>query len=217
MSKTLLQEAKVAKRRADAKKSKNGMASPKVGPVSGAVTTTGVTVADVGGPNPTKPSVEASPNKQTAVATSAEGAAIVASSHLTFAMPDVEAHRDVWALMQFAANKEGGFGQAARFATKESRQKLTQFIGEIIHPLLGAEVPAAWVDAAPGTSVGGAKLAPALKKGTAVSTPYGDGKISEIYNDGSLASVNIPSGPCFVAAWNLLKPGGVPQQRLCCR
>ena len=65
MSKTLLQEAKVAKRRADAKKSKNGMASPKVGPVSGAVTTTGVTVADVGGPNPTKPPLtQAQTNRQ---------------------------------------------------------------------------------------------------------------------------------------------------------
>ena len=135
MSKTLLQEAKVAKRRADAKKSKNGMASPKVGPVSGAVTTTGVTVADVGGPNPTKPS-DASPNKQIAVATSAEGAAIVASSPLTFAMPDVEAHRDVGLLCNLLQTKRVDLDRRHDLPQKRV-VKTHPIYREIIHPLQG--------------------------------------------------------------------------------
>ena len=196
MAKTLIQEAKVSKRRADAKAKKSGKAPTLPGMVS--VPSSSVEgVADQGASDPSK-------EQQAGILQQADS--IVANSHLTFALPDVEAHRDVWALMDYAAKHSSGSGQTARFTTEESKKKLTQFISEILHPLLGSEVPLSWVGAKLGSPSVGSKFTPNIKIGNEVSTPYGVGKISNIYSKGELVCVDIPSGPSFIAASNLLKP-----------
>jgi hypothetical protein len=108
---------------------------------------------------------------------------------MTFAMPDVEAHGDVWSLMQHAATS----GSNKLF--EASRVRLVELLRTVVHPLLASTVPVDWVEAD--------RTASTFKIGAEVHTPYGQGAVVACHEDSGVISVSLPSGTCFVAKRNV--------------
>ena len=137
----------------------------------------------------------------------------VTSAHMTFALPDVEAHGDVWSLMQHAAEKGNGSGAGSKFTSDRSRERLSTLLRDVVHPLLGSTVPVAWVDSSSSSASSTSSTSKksnsktTFKEGANVQTPYGEGKVSAVYADANIVAVTLPSGNAFVSTNNVYPAG----------